>query len=232
MLPIFTEGSGAIVFLKWFQEAAEHPVWRFCAKGISPEHADPLLLRQQNERCGAFVVTKNEYGFDGGRAVRIFATDGKHVGVLAEWFLLDDSRSVYTSFHCPITSDINCNVVGKNRLVFRSADEGAKLFRLVAMVDGADAMEGSGLLLPDGFFDSNTMRFTPYSGLYGFGREHLSIFAMTQERRDKVKGWHMENGDGIEISAPDKSCRVRIYAERDKLMLVDPVTGEHLTFMY
>ena len=219
------------MFLEWFRKAAEEPVWCFCQKGMTAGSTEAAILHRQTAEVGSFSATRTQYAVKGGRAMRVFATDGDHVGLLAEWFSLDAPYSVYTSFCCPVTEDRNCNVAGKNRLVFRAGGEGTKFFRLAGTVDGADGMEGSGLLLPDGF-SAETLRFTPYSGLYGFGREHLAVFAMTRDQSDRIKGWHMEQGDGIEISAPDKCCRLRIVVGADGITLVDPVKDERGFFAY
>lgn len=219
------------MFLERFADDVAYPVWRFRTKNGAEEKALPVIVSAETRICGGFTVTKNEYTVSGGRATRVFATDGQHVSVLAEHLILDEPRSVYTSFCVPAGKEMNCNVADKNRLVLRSEGLGAKLFRLANALDGTDIMEKNGLLLPDGFSDG-MVRITLYSGLYGFGCRHLAVFGLAEEQSDKIKGWHMERGDGIEISAPDKECRVRIYAVADRLTLVDPHTLERVTFLY
>ena len=60
----------------------------------------------------------------------------------------------------------------------------------------------------------------------------FAVFALTEEQSDKVKGWHMESGDGIEITAPDKCCRARLLVEQDSVTFVDPPVNERITLFY
>lgn len=217
------------MFLERFDDAAMHPAWRFREKTGKEETVTPVAVSIDTRICGAFAVTRTAYSVPGGRAIRFLATDKKHISALVEWVSLDAPRSLYTSFFIPANKDLNCNVANKNRLVLRSEENGAKLFRLFGTVDGADFMEGSGLLLPDGF-SNDMMRITPYSGLYGFGCRHLSAFAMTEDLSDCIKGWHMEGGVKTEITAPDKTCLARIELNEECVTFTDVRSETNITF--
>ncbi len=210
------------MFLKAFCDAAERPVWRLREKSGGEIAACPSVLAKDGMRLGEFSVAKHSYAIEGGRALRVLITDGAQIGVIVENMILETPRCVYTTFSVPRSEDLNCNVASKSRLVLRAGGRGAKLFRLANQVDGTDMMEGCGLLLPDGV-TADAVGITPYSGMYAFGCRHLSVFAMAVEAEDKIKGWHMEGKETIEISAPDKSCRLRLLLGENSVTLMDPV---------
>lgn len=212
------------MFLKRFADAAAYPVWRFRTKSGAEEAALPVVASTETKVCGGFTVTKTEYAVSGGRATRVLITDGQQIAVVVDRLSLTEPRSVYTTFSAPQEKDLTCNVANRSRLVLRSAERGAKLFRLWQTVDGADGMDSAGLLLPDGFSDG-AIRLAFYSGLYSFGRDHLSVFGLAEEQSDKVKGWHMEQGEGIEITAPDKSCRLRLLVDGNTVTVIDPLAN-------
>ena len=213
------------MFLKAFCDAAARPVWRLREKSGGEMAACTSVLAEEGLKLGAFSVVKRSYAIEGGRALRVLITDGARIGAIVESMILEAPRCVYTTFSVPQSRDLNCNVASKSRLVLRAGGRGAKLFRLANQVDGADMMEGCGLLLPDGV-TADEVGITPYSGMYAFGCRHLSVFAMTVDAADKIKGWHMEGKETMEISAPDKSCRLRILMEENHVTLMDPVLGD------
>ncbi|MBR4873740.1 MAG: hypothetical protein IKV00_07875 [Clostridia bacterium] len=209
------------MFLGAFCDAAERPAWRFREKNGATQDANPSILVREASRLGGFSVTRTEYMVTGGRAVRLLVSDGAQIAAIVDAISLDAPRCVYTPFSMPQTDDLSCNVASKSRLVLRAGGRGAKLFRMTNRVDGADLMDGCGLLLPDGFA-AGTLRITPYSGLYAFGCRHLSVFALAEAADEKIKGWHMEGADVIEITAPDKRCRLRISLDEAGVTLNDP----------
>lgn len=217
------------MFLERFDDAAAHPVWRFREKNGNEETVTPIPVFKDSRTCGEFTVTQTAYTVPGGRAIRVFATDSKHISALVEWIALDAPRSVYTTFSIPVSKELNCNVANKNRLVLRAEGNGAKLFRLFGTVDGADFMDGSGLLIPDGFCN-DMMQITPYSGLYGFGCRHVSAFAMTEDLSNCIKGWHMEGGEKTEITAPDKTRLARIELNEESVTFTDVRSETNITF--
>lgn len=209
------------MFFGAFCDAGACPAWRFREKNGATQDANPSILAREASRLGGFSVTRTEYMVTGGRAVRLLVSDGARIAAIVDAISLDAPRCVYTPFSMPQTDDLSCNVASKSRLVLREGGRGAKLFRMTNRVDGADLMDGCGLLLPDGFA-AGTLRITPYSGLYAFGCRHLSVFALTEEVEEKIKGWHMEGDDVMEIAAPDKSCRLRISLDVTGVTLTDP----------
>ena len=213
------------MFLERFVHDA--PVWRFRTKKGVEVLALPVKALEKTKTCGSFSVTKTEYTVSGGRATRVLVTDGQQIALVVDRLSLAEPNSVYTTFFVPQEKDLTCNVANRNRLVLRSAGRGAKFFRLWQAVDETDGMDAAGLLLPDGFSEG-AIRLAFYSGLYSFGREHLTAFALVEEQGDKVKDWHMEQGEGIEITAPDKSCRLRLFVEQSGAILVDPLTDDRI----
>lgn len=211
------------MFLKAFCDAAARPVWRFREKNGVTQDANPSILAREASRLGGFSVTRTEYMVTGGRAVRLLVSDGAQIAALVETFSFDAPRCVYTTFSVSRTDDLSCNVASKSRLVLRAGGRGAKLFRLANRVDDVNMMDGCGLLLPDGFA-AGDVGVTPYSGLYTFGCRHLSVFALTEEVEENIKGWHMEGDDVMEIAAPDKSCRLRISLDVTGVTLTDPIS--------
>lgn len=216
------------MFLKAFCDAAARPVWRLREKSGGEMAACTSVLAEEGLKLGAFSVVKRSYAIEGGRALRVLITDGAQIGAIVESMILEAPRCVYTTFSIPQSRDLNCNVASKSRLVLRAGGRGAKLFRLANQVDGADMMEGCGLLLPDGVTAAE-VGITPYSGMYAFGYRHRSVFAMTVDEADKIKGWHMEGKETMEISAPDKSCRLRISVKDEGIMLTDPMHDATVT---
>ena len=89
-------------------------------------------------------------------------------------------------------------------------------------------MESGGLLLPDGF-QGGVMNLSAYSGIKTFGCHHLSIYAMTEDGNDRIPGWHMEGKETLEITAPDKSCRLRLSVEDERITLTDPMQDVTIT---
>ena len=216
------------MFLKAFCDAAARPVWRFREKNGVTSCASPSVLLNETTRLGGFSVTRTAYAVKGGKAIRVLVHDGAQIGAIVESMILEAPRCVYTTFSIPQSRELNCNVASKSRLVLRAGGRGAKLFRLANQVDGADMMEGCGLLLPDGVTAAE-VGITPYSGMYAFGCRHRSVFAMTVDEADKIKGWHMEGKETMEISAPDKSCRLRISVKDEGITLTDPMHDATVT---
>ena len=210
------------MFLSSFCDAGACPAWRFREKNGATQDANPSSLARETSRLGEFSVTRTEYAVVGGRAMRLLVSDGAQIAAIVDTIVLDSPRAVYTPFSMPQTDDLSCNVASKSRLVLRAGGRGAKLFRLANRVDGADLMDGCGLLLPDGFA-AGVVRVTPYSGLYAFGCRHLSIFALAEDADEKIKGWHMEGADVMEITAPDKQCRLRMSLDATGVTLTDPL---------
>lgn len=218
------------MFLEYFKKAAERAQWRFREKGGSDRITEPLTVESKETACGKFSVTKTVYRVEKDRISRIFVTDGDQLSVLVEGMIFNQPTCAYTSFSLPLAEDLSCNVAGKNRLVFRSKGFGAKLFRVFHSVDGEDAMENGGLLLPDGF-QSGLMNFSAYSGIKTFGCRHVSAYAMTEDGSDRIPGWHMEGKGTVEITAPDKSCRLRLVLDEMSVTLDDPVLGTVQTIL-
>lgn len=216
------------MFLKAFCGAAARPVWRLREKSGGEMAACTSVLAEEGLKLGAFSVVKRSYAIEGGRALRVLITDGAQIGAIVESMILEAPRCVYTTFSIPQSRDLNCNVASKSRLVLRAGGRGAKLFRLANQVDGTDMMEGCGLLLPDGV-TADEVGITPYSGMYAFGCRHRSVFAVTVDEADRIKGWHMEGKETMEISAPDKSCRLRISVKDEGITLTDPMHDATVT---
>ena len=218
------------MFLEYFKKTAEEPRWRFRVRCGSDRIVEPLLIASKKTSCGQFSVTETVYRVDEDGISRAFVTDGRQLSVLIEKMTFDQPTCAYTTFSLPLADDLSCNVAGKSRLVVRSKGFGAKLFRVFHSVDGEDAMENGGLLLPDGF-QGGLMNFSAYSGIKTFGCRHVSAYAMTEDGSDRIPGWHMEGKGTVEITAPDKSCRLRLVLDETSVTLDDPVLGTVQTIL-
>lgn len=170
------------------------PAWYFREKGVGDTPACPREEKRESVTLDGFTVTKTVYTVTGGRAVRVSAS-GAQVAAVVDFITLDESRAVYTPFSLPPWENLNINVVSRDRLVLR-ADTGAKLFRIASLLDGKPT-EGAGLLLPDGFLEGQ-MRFSYYSGLYGYGRRHVCGYAVCEDTLQDIIYWHIE-GEGESV---------------------------------
>lgn len=183
------------------------PAWYFREKGAADTQADPCALARETTALGAYTVTKTTYTVTGGRARRVVATNGKSVALAVDFITLDESRAVYTPFALPLLPNLSANVVSRDRLVLR-ADTGAKLFRIGSRIDGKPT-EGAGLLLPDGIGEGK-LRFSFYSGLYGYGRRHVAAYAACEDRLENIIYWHIEGTDTTVISDTAHTPRLSI----------------------
>ena len=175
------------------------PAWYFREKGVGDTPAAPEKLSEESLALGAYTVTRTRYAVAGGSAERIVATDGREVAVVIERITLDEKRAVYTPITLPARENLSCNVVSRDRLVLR-ADTGAKLVRVGAYIDGKPT-EGAGLLLPDGLGE-DTLRFSFYSGLYGYGKRHLCAYAVCEDSLENIIYWHIEPEGGATVVSP------------------------------
>ena len=219
VLLILLEKVGNNMFLQMFEKSFENPIWKLrSGKNMPVEDVKAVSTTSQDTNCGILNSRVINFSFKECKAKRIYIGDGKNFAVFAEHFTFDEKQCVYTSFEMPVREDLECNVANKNRLVFRTNDTGSKLFRIISLTDGENTIENSGLLMPDGFFDNALMRVTPYSGLYVFGTEQLSLFVMVESRPDLIGAWHIEYKNGLfEISDQNKICR--FYVKLDKYTL-------------
>ncbi len=171
------------------------PAWYFRKKGVGDTPAAPREEGSESTVLGAYTVTRTRYTVAGGRATRTTVSDGREVALVVDSITLDESRAVYTPIALPMKENLSCNVVSRDRLVLR-AETGAKLFRIGSTIDGKPT-EGAGLLLPDGLGEGS-LRFSFYSGLYGYGKRHTAAYAVCEDSLANIIYWHIE-GDGTTV---------------------------------
>lgn len=194
------------------------PAWYFREKGVGDTPANARETAKKAVTLGGITVTKTTYAVTGGQAVR-FTITGEAIAAAVDFITLDEGRAVYTPFFLPLTEKLNINVVSRDRLVLR-ADTGAKFFRVASRIDNQPT-EGAGLLLPDGFGEGK-MRFSFYSGLYGYGRRHTAAYAACEDALDGIIYWHIEGEDEIILSDTTHAPRLSLKIGEDSVTVTTP----------
>lgn len=189
------------------------PAWYFREKGVGDTPAAAREVAKECATLDGITLEKTTYTVTGGRAVR-FVAKGAQAAAVVDFITLTESRAVYTPFFLPTAEKLNANVVSRDRLVLR-ADTGAKLFRIASRIDGKNT-EGAGLLLPDGFSEGK-MRFSFYSGLYGYGRRHVSAFAVCEDSLQDIIYWHIEGEEASVISDATHAPRLTVKIGDDSV---------------
>ena len=222
------------MFIRCFKDSCLRPSWHL----HFPSHTElpvlPQAAHQNIQTARTLQVTETAYRFDGGTASRLILSDGNRITVLAEKLCLSDPASTYTSFAFELTEDFSINVADNNRLVMRSGDQGAKLFRLASAMDGQDTLSSSGLMLPDGIPERKLLQFSLYPGLYHFGNRQTSLYVLVQAERSQIRKWHIQwKPDGYyAVTSPDGICRYQILTDGKAVTLREPETGNTISGVF
>ena len=218
------------MFLEYIEDKLDKHLYRFLStKG------DKKILNSSESKIEYvdfedFHCKKSSISFNDGVIYRVFVNCGKTVGILLEYATLREPQCFYSSFEVPIRKNIVCNLVDKNRIVFRIDDCGAKIFRIVSKTDGQDCLEKSGLLFPDGFLERDFFNITPYTGLHKYGKNQLNIFTILESSSQDVPYLHVKEDENcFVVSGKNGIQYYKFFTKEEELIIKSFKTNKSIS---